>query len=268
MVQSYLERFGRQPSFPTEAHRAAAEAVVDHFALDTRVQAILLTCSCARGVASPASCVDITLLVAPADLEAFRIHERADIQAFLAKDPACVALAELVPWSGVDLEFRSGGFTPAYHGWTSGPDNYELEIGNILAWVHPMLLRGPRFEGLQASHLPYYDEGLRQSRLADVIRFAVNNLDHVLPFAERGLCFQAFKRLYHAFEEYLQALFIHRRIYPIAYDKWLREQGVEVLGEPALYEQLEGLLTLPALAPQHFCGRVQRLRGLLEDLIR
>lgn len=267
MVQSYLERFGRGPSFPTDAHRAAAEAVVDHFALDPRVQAVLLTCSCARGMAAPTSCVDISLLVAPADLETFRVDQQADMQSFLTADPACEALSELVLWNAVDLEFSSGEFAPGYHGWTSGPDNYEVEIGNNLAWVHPMLLRGPRFEALQAAYLPYYDEGLRRSRLLEVTKFAVNNLDHVLPFAERGLWFQAFNRLYHAFEEYLQALFIHRRIYPIAYDKWIREQIVEILDEPALYEQLEDLLTLPAFAPQHFSGRVQRLRDLLAELV-
>jgi hypothetical protein len=266
MVQSYLERFGRQPAFPTEAHRAAAEAVVDYFAPDFRVQAVLLACSCARGQACAQSCVDMIVLVDPTVLPQFQRKERARFDDWLTHDPAVQALARQVPWSGIDLDIISGEFTPEGHRHTTGADMYEVEIGNTLAWVRPLLLRGPRFEQLQAQYLPYYDEALRQTRLAMVKHYAANNLDHIVPYAERGLYEQAFKRLYHAFEEYLQALFIQRRIYPIAYDKWLREQVVEVLGEPVLYDELLSLIALSSLTVRRLRDRARRLRALLEKI--
>lgn len=266
MPQSYLERFQRQPAFPTEAHRAAAEAVVDYWAMNPRVQALLLTCSCARGVAVPQSCLDIAVLLSPADLTAFEREEKTRFEAFLAGDAACVALAQSVPWSAVDFSFISGEFAPPRHDWTSGADDYELEIGNTLAWVHPLLLRGSRFEQLQAQYLPYYDEAQRAQRLQAVIKFALNNIEHIAPYAERGLYEQAFKRLYHAYEEYLQALFIARRIYPIAYDKWLHEQIVDILGEPALYEELRSLLALSSFTRRRLRERATRLRALIEQL--
>lgn len=266
MTLSYLDRFGYRPAYPSPAHQAAVEAVVDYFAPAYGVQAVLLTGSCARGVAAWQSCVDIVILVSPADRDAFLKHQAPLWKRFLATDPACVSLARQVPWSAVDWEVSSGEWVPGPHGWTTGADNYELEIGNTLAWVHPLLLRGPRFESLQRCYLPYYDEGQRLERLQMVKQFAYNNLDHIVPYAERDLLVQAFKRLYHALEEYLQALFIHRRIYPIAYDKWLREQVVDILQEPALYEKLLSLLAMPALTTRRFRDRVRRLRSLLDLL--
>jgi len=254
------------PTFPTEAHRGAAEATVDYFALDSRVEAVILTGSCARGKGAPESCVDITVLVAPAHLQTFWEQEQPRFEAFLATDPACVALAHRVPWSAIDLSFSDGAFAPGEHGWTTGPDNYELEIGNTLAWTRPMLLRGMRFGELRQLYVPYYDEALRQERLIEVLRFARNNLDHILPYARRGLYFQCFKRLYHAFEEYLQALFIQRRVYPIAYDKWLREQIVDILGEPALFDELSAILPMASFSTARFRDRVARLQALLDQL--
>ncbi len=266
MVQSYLQRFHLQPAFPTDVHRAAAEAVVDYFAPLPRIQAVLLTCSCARGRAAPESCVDMAVLLDPGDLPLFRDQESARLNAFLASNAACVALQRRVPWGGAEMDRISGEFTPGEHHFTSGPDDYELEIGNALAWVHPLLLRGPRFEALQAQYLPYYDEEKRQQRLRMVIRFAANNLEHIVPFARRGLYEQSFKRLYHAFEEYLQALFIQRRLYPIAYDKWLREQLVDYLGEPELHAELLSILAMPSFSVRRFADRARRLGALLDTL--
>jgi len=48
----------------------------------------------------------------------------------------------------------------------------------------------------------------------------------------RGLYFHAFDRLYKAFQEFLQALFVARRIYPLAYNKWIREQVADWLALP------------------------------------
>jgi hypothetical protein len=266
MVSSYLERFQLKPAFPTELHRAATEAVVDHLSPDQRIEAILLANSCARGKAVAQSCVDIAVLVAPGDWHSLAIEDRPRLNAFLESDRACVALRAAVPWGGVELDFITGEFEPGEHGWTTGPDYYEVEIGNALAWTHPLLLRGQRFETLRDRYLPYYDEGQRQARLQMVIHYAANNLEHIAPYAGRGLYDQAFKRLYHAFEEYLQALFIQRRIYPIAYDKWLQEQLVEILHEPALYEELLAIVALASFTQRRLGDRARRLGALLKQL--
>ena len=262
---SYLPRFRRQPAFPTRLHLLAAEEAVDYFAADSRVEAVLLTGSCARGVASKDSCVDVTLLVTPSDLASME-GELPRCEQELARLPACAELSKAVPWSAIDLGVSYGEFTPGERGWTSGPDRFELEIGNTLAWVHPMLLRGGRFRELQRAYLPYYDEALRTSRLAAAIRYASNNLAHVGPYALRHLSFQAFKRLYHAMEEYLQALLIHRRIYPIAYDKWVEEQVAEILGEPGIYARLKSMLATPSLSVHRLVPRAAALGDLLEEL--
>lgn len=266
MALAYLRRFGKEPQYPSDTHRAAAESVVDFCAADSSTQAVLLVGSCARGVASPESCVDITVLVAPGDLSVNGTNVLARFEDFVARDPACVALSEAVPWSGIDLDVCTGLFEPPTHSWTSGPDAYELEIGNTLAWVHPMLLRGDRFECLQDAYLPYYDDAQRRCRLEMVLTFAHNSLDHVVPYARRGLHFQAFTRLWHATGEYLQALFIQRRIYPIAYDKWIREQLVEVLDAPRLYEELSGLFPPASLDRVGLGESALRLASLINAL--
>jgi predicted nucleotidyltransferase len=266
MTVAYPSLEPTAPVFPTDLHRAAAEAVVDYWVLDERVQAVILTGSCARGKGTPESCVDITVLVAPSDLGALHEEEKPRFEAFLASDPACVALAHSVPWSGIDPSYSDGQFVPGEHGWTTGADNYELEIGNTLAWTRAMLWRGRRWKDMLHAYLPYYDETMRQERLSHVIRCARNNLEHIVPYAHRGLYFQCFKRLYHAFEEYLQALFIRRRVYPVAYDKWVQEQIVEILGEPQLYEELAGVLTMPGFSVDAFRDRAGRMQALVEQL--
>ena len=37
-------------------------------------------------------------------------------------------------YSHVDLDFVDGCFVPKTRGWTSGPDEFELEIGNTLVY--------------------------------------------------------------------------------------------------------------------------------------
>lgn len=85
-------------------------------------------------------------------------------------------------------------------------------------------------------------------RLRMVGKYCLNNIDHVAPYVERQLYFQAFRRLYNAAGEFLQALFIARYKYPIAYDKWIKEQLVEILGFPDLYPRFVDLLSIKDFA--------------------
>jgi hypothetical protein len=100
-----------------------------------------------------------------------------------------------------------------------------------------------------------------------VRRYCLNNLDHIPPYVGRGLYFQAFNRLYHALGEFLQALFIHRRVYPIAYDKWVREQIVDILGLPDLYPQLVHLLEIQSFESDEMIGKATQLRRLWDEYL-
>lgn len=77
-----------------------------------------------------------------------------------------------------------------------------------------------------------------------VRRYCLNNIDHIAPYVERELFFQAFRRLYNAAGEFLQALFIANGVYPIAYDKWVKEQLTEILELPELYPQLVEMVSI------------------------
>ena len=70
------------------------------------------------------------------------------------------------------------------------------------------------------------------------------DLEAIPFYLNRGLYFQAFDRLYKAFQEFLQALFVARRTYPLAYNKWIYEQVAGCLGLPKLYEKLPPILSV------------------------
>ncbi len=53
-------------AYPTTQHQQAAQQVVDFFAHTNAIDAVLLVNSCARGKATPDSCLDIIVLVAQA----------------------------------------------------------------------------------------------------------------------------------------------------------------------------------------------------------
>jgi len=85
-------------------------------------------------------------------------------------------------------------------------------IGNLLTYSVPLWQGSDYFTRLKQRWLPYYDDGLRQQRLAMVRHYCLNNLHHIPLYIERGLYFQSFDRLYNAYREFLQALFIARRV--------------------------------------------------------
>ena len=256
-----------QSAYPSPQHRKAAKRIVDLFSQERNVQAVLLTCSCARGKASRDSCLDIAVLVRseipPAgqkDLE--QMWETAN-----RDEPAFQDLRKVGSYSHADLDFANGVFQPGYHGWTSGPDEFELAIGNLLAYSQPLFEQGEYFRQLKSQWLPYYGEELRKERLEMVIRYCLNNLDHIPGYVARGLYFQSFQRLWHAFGEFLQALFISRRIYPIAYDKWIREQVAEILELPKLYEALPKLFEIGKFESDDIAKKAEILKKLVSEFI-
>lgn len=258
-----------QATYPTPQHQQAAHRIVEFFSAQDEVDAVLLTCSCARGKASQDSCLDIAILVAPEVFVAIRAELEHRWQCFYQTEPVFEALRKVGRYSHVDLEFVDGVFTPTahQHGWTTGPDAFELSIGNLLVYTVPLWERTDYFSQLKRQWLPYYADDLRRERLAMVHRYCLNNLEHILVYVPRGLYFQSLNRLYHAFGEFLQALFIARRTYPIAYDKWIREQVSEILGLPALYQQLPRLFEIRQLESSELMNKARALEQLLAEYV-
>ncbi len=257
------------PAYPTPQHERSAQAIVEFFKDRPQTSAVLLTCSCARGKATRDSCLDIAVLIAP-DLPPGTLEQLdRDWQSWYQSEPVFKEQVRAGAFSQVDLEFHTGVFKPDNHphGWTSGADEFELEVGNLLAYSAPLLEKDARFRDLKAQWLPYYAENLRRERLEMVVKYCRNNLAHIPLYVERGLYFQAFKRLYHALGEFLQSLFIARRTYPLAYDKWVREQVVDILGLPELYAQLVGLLEVKHLESIELAEKSAVIEGLIGRFI-
>jgi hypothetical protein len=66
---------------------------------------------------------------------------------------------------------------------------------------------------------------------------------------------------------FLQALFIARRTYPIAYDKWTHEQIVETLGLPDLYAQLPRLFEIGHFESDELVSKARDLQRLLDSWV-
>ncbi len=81
----------------------------------------------------------------------------------------------------------------------------------------------------------------------------------------RGLRFQSLDRLWKAFQEFLQALFITHRAYPIAYDKWVREQVEVILGLPGLFRELPPLFEVRRFESNELADKAAALRALLDQ---
>jgi hypothetical protein len=253
-----------RPVYPSPEHEAAAEVVHDYFSDAEGAEAVLLTNSCARGRASRDSCLDMAVLFAHEKLARDRNVIEARWQAFHDAHPAFEALSKVGAYAELHLDFIDGRFAPEVRGWTSGPDNFELEIGNYIVYALPLWEGSETFDQLRRYWLPYYDESLRSERLNEARKYCLNNLHHIPIYVDRGLHFQSFHRLWQGMQEFLQALFIARRTYPIAYDKWIREQVVEILGEPKLYLELLSMLELERLEGRDLVGKAWRLEQLLE----
>ncbi len=250
--------------YPTRAHERAAAAIADFFAADPETQAVLLVNSCARGRATPDSCLDVVVLQPAKVLVADRESVEANWIAFYREAPVFEDLHGAGEFSVVHLDVVDGEYHPPVRDWAGGPDGFELEIGNHLAYSVPLFRRGDRLEALRAQWLPFYGEDLRERRLGEARHFCRDNLQHLRLFVPRGLLFQSLERFHHAYKDFLQALFIARRTYPIAYDKWIHEQIVEMLGEPGLYAELLDLFSIPALDGETLLRKAGQVESLLD----
>lgn len=256
-----------QFAYPTAEHATAASTAVQFFSHQPDVEAILLLASLARGKGTRESDVDLAVLVPPEMPREQRVAQEPEWERFYQAEPVFAALERLGAFTHVDADFTDGCFQPGERGWTSGPDEFELEIGNIVAYSAPLWEGNDRYRRLREEWLPYYGEDLRRQRLADAVRYCRNNLQHIPLYVDRALPFQAFDRLYKAFQEFLQALFIARRIYPVAYDKWIRQQIEELLGLPELYPRVVDLLQISKFESGEIAEKGLALEALLREYV-
>jgi|WetSurMetagenome_2_1015567.scaffolds.fasta_scaffold132348_2 predicted nucleotidyltransferase len=252
------------PIYPTREHDKAAEVITEYFVNNYNIDAVLLVNSCARGKATRDSCLDIIILVEPGKGHSQLNELEAGWYDLERSSAAIENLYRTGKYSVVHPDFISGNFTPGEQDEAAGPDYFELQIGNFLAYSHPLWQGSDYFTQLKEKWLPYYNEELRLHRLEKVRWFCLNNLHHIPLYIERGLYFQSFDRLYNAYQEFLQALFIARRTYPIAYNKWIREQVVEILGLPELYDQLTHLFKIDQFESTEIKDKGREVEGLLE----
>ncbi len=226
---------------------------------------MLLVNSCARGKATPDSCLDIIMLASPEKLRVQYSSLERDWLHFKERDPAIQALKSVGRYSEVHADFVDGVFTPSARDEVGGPDSFEIEIGNFMAYSVPLWQSGDYYSTLKEKWLPYYDDDLSGRRLCEVRRFCLGNLKHIPLYVQRGLYFQAFDRLYNAFREFLQALFIARRTYPIAYNKWIKEQVADILGLPELYVRLPHLLEIRRFESRELVEKAEDVEQLLNQ---
>ena len=133
--------------------------------------------------------------------------------AFLEEsDPTVRTLRQVGRFSHVHLGFFDGEFVPTEQDEAAGPDSFEVGIGNFLVYSVSLWERGgqsdapERDQGASGCRTTMRDCGAQ--RLEAVRWFCLNNLRHIPLYVERGLYFQSFDRLYNAYQEFLQALFI------------------------------------------------------------
>jgi predicted nucleotidyltransferase len=246
--------------FPTRSHKQAFWQTVEFFKKKPGVSAIGLGGSIARGQGSPDADVDVDVFV--------RTHKMAN---HLEKEFGKVSEKISQKFSNkstgkffeAGVSFRQLNPTPTLRSWTSGPDNFEVEIGMSFFYSIPVFQRGNAYVKAKKKFFPYYDEVLRQKRLAETKKFCINNIDHIPLYLERGLYVEAFKRMYQASQELLQAIFIAKRKYPIDYAKWVEYQLDTILRLPELRKEFISLYEVKKLESKELARKGEQIRKLL-----
>ena len=248
-------------SFPTESHRRAFELTVAHFKNKKEVLALTLVGSVLRGQGSSDADVDVDIFVRDQKAIDKLSHE------FDTVGPAIVSKLrrrrEVGKFFGIGLHARFLSPQPKPRGWTSGPDDFEIEIGHSFVNCKLIFQRGNMWTNARKKFVPYYGEALRRRRLKEVLSYCINNIEHIEPYVRRGLYFQAFKRFHDANREFLQALFISKKIYPLDYDKWIKYQLVKTLKMSKLYNEFVSLYELKKLESNELAKKAKKLRRLI-----
>jgi hypothetical protein len=255
-----------KPVFPTVLHQDAAETVREYFENVPETDTVLIVNSCARGQAVAESDLDFAILVSPETNAAQMNIIHTAWQTFSGSQPAILKYKQSNPYAHLHLDIIDGNYKPAILEPGEPGDSFEIEIGNQIVYSAPMNSAGPYFQELQLKWLPYYDEDLRSARLIAIRNACIYDLEHIPVLIKRELYFHALDTLGKAFREYLQALFITHRTYPIAYNKWIKEQIVNWLGRPGLYQRLLPVLSVCHLESDEMNRKAEMLLDLLENM--
>lgn len=256
-----------KPIFPTELHKKTAEIIYDFFSKISTIDSILVVNSCARGQAAPESDLDFAILVK----EGTESSEISDIEQkwlkFSNNNSTISDYKKLNKFNHIHLDLINGIYTAQNIEIGEPWDYFEIEIGNHICYSAPIGSKGNFFNKLQEKWLPYYDENLRLQRLNMTINAFRYDIDHINIFIKRELYFHAFDILCKAFQEFLQALFIANKTYPIAYNKWIKFQITELLNKPELYPLLSPILSISCIESNEIIEKSKQLSDLLNKLI-
>ncbi|HXS57721.1 MAG TPA: nucleotidyltransferase domain-containing protein [Hanamia sp.] len=255
-----------KPKFPTSLHEDSAKLIRDYFLSISKVDTVLVVNSCARGQAVPESDLDFAILVKPGTTENEIKNILKSWRTYSVTQSTILKYKQSTRFAHLHLDIINGNYRPTIIKAGEPIDYFEIEIGNQICYSAPMDNPGSYFQELQKKWLPYYNDDLRLKRLTMTGNACIYDLEHIPVFIQRELYFQAFDILYKAFQEYLQALFIANKIYPIAYNKWIKEQVVKWLNKPDLYPKLLPVLSVINIESNEINEKAKVLQGLLADV--
>ena len=256
------------PDFPTALHKDAAEVVTNYFSSLHDTDTVLMVNSCARGQAVAESDLDMAVLVKPSVSHRRLMNMQGAWETYAATQPVIVKYKASGPFAHLHLDVIDGNYKPLCIGNGEPVDNFEIEIGNQIRYAAPMGQAGTYFNELQERWLPYYQEELRLQRFINIGEACEYDLNHIPMLVKRGLHFHAFDTLCKAFQKYLMALFMANKTYPVAYNKWIKEQVAGWLAMPALYSKLSAILSVGNIESDELNDRAQELHKLLKDLTK
>lgn len=252
-----------EPVFPTPLHQDVANLVVEYFSHLKEVDTILVVNSCARGQAVPESDLDLAILMKP-ETTALEINNlEENWRHFAGGHDLLLQFKQSGPFAHIHLDLIEGRYVPGLIANGEPIDYFEVEIGNQVCYSAPLGKAGEYFAQLKKQWLPYYSDELQKTRLAAIRQACEYDLDHIPILVRRGLYFHALDVLHQAFQKFLQALFIRHKTYPIAYNKWIREQIIGILNLPDLYHQLPPLLSISNIESTEVNEKAILLKGML-----
>ncbi len=252
--------------FPTKLHHDAAETVNEYFLNVAAVDTVLIVNSCARGQAVAESDLDLAILVAPGTSNNEMNNMHTEWQSYSANAPAILKFRQSSSFAHIHLDIIDGKYIPGIIDAGEPIDYFEVEIGNQIYYSAPITTAGSYFRELKQRWLPYYDDDLRLKRLSAVRNACNYDLDQIPFLINRELYFHAFNILIEAFRKYLQAIFMTNKIYPISYNKWIKEQIVKWLNKPGLYPKLLPILSITNIESNETNEKAIMLRELLTKI--
>ena len=121
--------------FPATLHRQVAELAGEFFANRASVDTVLVVNSCARGRATPESDLDMAVLVQPTlAAEDVRASEE-EWRRFVAAQPTIAEFKQAGAFAHVHLDLFDGRFVPSVWDEGGGPDTFEVELVNRVAYA-------------------------------------------------------------------------------------------------------------------------------------